>query len=155
MIVFDHFVYLAGPAWMPMALLLPVLGAVVGALIGTFASLCGLQWIRNGGSGGWLAVPFICVTGLLVGLVVAAASVIYPPALLVTTSTTPSSDPYPIEGAPLHVDLAPTYLTFPTIGLVVGALAAVIVTMLGVRLSRTTVVEDDHNGNESPMGFHP
>ncbi|MCQ4120004.1 hypothetical protein [Rhodococcus tibetensis] len=136
MIVFDHYVYVSGPAWMPMVVVVPVLGTLVGLLVGVVVAARGLRWSRQEQGGCWLVAVALGAIGLLGGVVTAVAAAVHPPRLLVTTSTTASSDLYAIEGAPWHVDLSPIALLFPALGLAVGVALALIAVAFELRLGK-------------------
>lgn len=138
MYVVDGYSYLDGPHWFP-ATVWFLAGGMLGEAI-TAAALLGGGWrlARRTGGRRRPLVGALTVFGGLSGVVVAAAGRWAPPLAYSVVLPEPRDpeNPYPVSDL-AHVELGPTWLTFPALGLAAGAAVGGLLCLSGLRATRT------------------
>lgn len=138
--IYYGFMYFPGPRWLPALLIFPVIGTTVLAAVGSVLALSGWRLVRRDGGGGgqWSLFAVFAGCGLLYGAIVSFAGGAHPPKLgePFVLNRPPSDDPT-AASIPWHIDIGPTWLSFPAIGLALGLIIAVLLSGTGFRLVRS------------------
>lgn len=125
MVVVDHSEYASGPAWLPLIVVLPAVGGLIGLATGlaiTAETRCTSQMRTRRAVGAGFVV-----TGGLIGLATALIGEAVPPRQTWADVLEPADtyvDPMSALYLPPHFDLAPTWVSFPALGIAAGLLAA-------------------------------
>ncbi|MBP1158091.1 hypothetical protein ABIC28_000904 [Rhodococcus sp. PvR044] len=135
--IYYGFMYFPGPPWLPALLIFPAVGATMLAAVGALVGLSGWRLVRRGGDGRGPLFAVFVICGLVYGAIVALVGGIHPPQLgqPFALDRTPTGDPT-TASLPWHVDLGPTWLSFPAIGLALGLIIAITLSGTGIRLVR-------------------
>ncbi|MFC7447230.1 hypothetical protein [Rhodococcus daqingensis] len=135
--IYYGFMYFPGPPWLPALLIFPAIGATMLAAVGALVGLSGWRLVRGGGGGRWPLYAVFVFCGLIYGAIVSLIGGTNPPKLgePFVLNRPPTGDPT-TASLPWHIDLGPTWLTFPAIGLALGLIIAVALSGTGIRLVR-------------------
>ncbi|PTR40553.1 hypothetical protein C8K38_11379 [Rhodococcus sp. OK611] len=135
--IYYGFMYFPGPPWLPALLIFPAVGATMLAAVGALVGLSGWRLVRRGGGGRGPLFAVFVICGLVYGAIVALVGGIHPPQLgqPFALDRTPTGDPT-TASLPWHIDLGPTWLSFPAIGLALGLIIAIALSGTGIRLVR-------------------
>ncbi|MFD4180782.1 hypothetical protein [Rhodococcus sp. NPDC058514] len=135
--IYYGFLYFPGPPWLPALLIFPLVGATMLTAVGSVLALSGWRLVRmrDGGRGPLYAV--FAFGGLLYGAIVSFVGGAHPPELgePFVLNRPPSDEPTPVR-IPWQLDLGPTWVSFPAIGLALGLIIAVLLSGTGFRLIR-------------------
>ncbi|MFI8774894.1 hypothetical protein ACIGKQ_22415 [Gordonia sp. NPDC062954] len=129
---FDYLQSVAGPRWFPELLVLPLVGVLIGAVMGLAALVVPAP------VSGWRTTAVQVVSALLIGagmgLVVALYARQVQPALLIQPVKDPSFVPTDtdigslsaVRGAPPYLDMSPELVYFPLVGAFCAAIVRII-----------------------------
>ena len=141
---FDYLLAVAGPRWFPELLVFPIVGLLVGAVIGLAAvpmSASGPGWRKT-----TISMVGALVTGAVIGLFAALyARQVYPSQLVqkvddpsfVLTDAWIEANPFLIRGGPRYFEMSPELVYFP----LTGALCALTVVLIAEVIRRVILRE--------------
>lgn len=131
MFYYDGFVSFPPAPFWPICVVMPVLGCLVGGVVGAALAHFGLTLVRDRRDGLPGLTAACAYVGSTVGLTAAVVARIHPPRW---PAPVVSDTPIDAPTYPTRWDIGPTFLSFPLAGAVIGLGCAGLLGLLSVRL---------------------